>query len=84
VAHWLTSHNIVLNTVNPGPVNTDYLDEGVYLSDNVLSTIGARFPGRQCGEPDDPARLISWLVSDDGRWLVGQVLNTEGGYRRDR
>jgi NAD(P)-dependent dehydrogenase (short-subunit alcohol dehydrogenase family) len=27
-------------------------------------------------------RLIEWLVSDDGRWMTGQVLNSEGGFRR--
>ncbi|MCY7412848.1 MAG: 3-oxoacyl-ACP reductase, partial [Salinibacterium sp.] len=31
--------------------------------------------------PNDPARLISWLVTDEGRWLVGQVLTTDGGFR---
>ena len=31
---------------------------------------------------DDPARLVEWLVSDAGRWVVGQVLSTEGGFRR--
>ena len=36
------------------------------------------------GELDDPARLVEWLVSDEGRWLTGQVLNTEGGFARWR
>ena len=26
--------------------------------------------------------IVSWLVSDEGRWVVGQVLNSEGGFRR--
>jgi NAD(P)-dependent dehydrogenase (short-subunit alcohol dehydrogenase family) len=28
------------------------------------------------------ARLIAWLVSDEGRWMTGQVLHSEGGFRR--
>jgi 3-oxoacyl-[acyl-carrier protein] reductase len=32
------------------------------------------------GEPDDAARLIAWLVSDDGRWIAGQVIDSEGGF----
>lgn len=71
-----------LNTVNPGPVNTGYLDEGVVFSTDELAAARAHFPGGQFGEPDDPARLIGWLVSDEGRWVVGQVINTEGGFRR--
>ena len=33
-------------------------------------------------QPDDAARLIAWLVSEEGRWMTGQVLNSEGGFRR--
>ena len=32
------------------------------------------------GAPEDPARLIGWLVSDAGRWIVGQVLTSDGGF----
>lgn len=75
VADELADSGILLNTVNPGPVNTGYLD-------HAPPEFVAAFPGGRIGEPDDPARLIAWLVSDEGRWVVGQVLNTEGGFRR--
>jgi 3-oxoacyl-[acyl-carrier protein] reductase len=75
VADDLINSGIVLNTVNPGPVNTGYLDD-------APPGLVDRFPQRRLGEPDDPARLIAWLVSDEGRWVVGQVLNSEGGFRR--
>ncbi len=78
VADDLIDRGIVLNTVNPGPVNTGYLAE--MTADN--EAIRKQFPSRRFGEPDDPARLIAWLVSDEGRWVVGQVLNSEGGFRR--
>lgn len=71
----LIGRGIVLNTVNPGPVNTGYLD-------NAQEAVLEAFPQGRIGEPDDPARLIAWLVSDDGAWVVGQVLNSEGGFRR--
>ena len=32
--------------------------------------------------PDDPARLIAWLATDEASWITGQVINTEGGFRR--
>ncbi|MFC4613787.1 SDR family oxidoreductase [Cellulomonas algicola] len=79
VAADLADRGILLNTVNPGPVNTGYLDDLV-ASDPAAA--GSAFPGGRFGEPDDPARLIAWLVSDEGRWMVGQVLSTEGGFRR--
>ncbi|MFC7406571.1 SDR family oxidoreductase [Georgenia alba] len=82
VADELIDRGIILNTVNPGPVDTGYLGRGVWLPDEVLDDIESRFPTGRVGRPDDPARLIAWLVSDEGRWMVGQVLNTEGGFRR--
>jgi len=75
VAADLVESGILLNTVNPGPVNTGYLDDA---PQQFLDA----FPGGRAGQPDDPARLIAWLVTDDGAWVVGQVLNTEGGFRR--
>ena len=42
----------------------------------------AMIPFNRWGEPDDPARLIAWLVTDEAAWITGQVINTEGGFRR--
>lgn len=84
VAADLIRRGIGLNTVNPGPVNTGYLDEGVLLDAERLAAIRDRFPLGRFGEPDDPARLIAWLVSDESRWVVGQVISTEGGFERWR
>lgn len=75
VADDLVGRGIVLNTINPGPVNTGYLDD-------APSEVIDLFPQGRLGEPQDPARLIGWLVSDEGVWMVGQVLNSEGGFRR--
>lgn len=82
VAAELITQGIVLNTVNPGPVNTGYLDPETTDRPDDLEAIRDMFPQGRFGEPDDPARLISWLASDEGRWVVGQVINTEGGFRR--
>ncbi|MCC3265086.1 SDR family oxidoreductase [Arthrobacter gengyunqii] len=82
VAADLVRRGIALNTVNPGPVNTGYLDvDTADRPPEVLAEVLSRFPGGRFGEPDDPARLIAWLVSDEGRWIVGQVLSSDGGFR---
>ena len=82
VADDLVGRGILLNTVNPGPVNTGYLDPGTSDRGERLPDLLAHCPSGRFGEPDDPARLVAWLVSDEGRWMVGQVLSTEGGFRR--
>lgn len=81
VARELLDVGIVLNTVNPGPVNTGYLDPDTTDRDlsGVSDWISAQPFGR-VGVPDDPARLIGWLCTPAGSWVVGQVLTSDGGF----
>lgn len=83
VADDLIDRGILLNVINPGPVDTGYLDEdaGLYSPDQLVA-LKRLFPLHRFGEPEDVARLVAFLVSDEGRWMSGQVLNTEGGFRR--
>lgn len=67
---------VTVNTVNPGPVDTDYLEGEAY------EEIAARFPAGRWGMPDDPARLIAWLATEEAAWVTGQVVDSEGGFRR--
>lgn len=72
---------IVLNTINPGPVNTGYLDGDTTDRDLAgIEEVRARTPFGRFGRPDDPAHLIGWLASDEGSWIVGQVLTSDGGF----
>ncbi|WP_084076727.1 SDR family oxidoreductase [Demequina sp. NBRC 110057] len=80
VAAELLGLGIVLNTVNPGPVNTGYLDSDSTDRDlGPLDEWRARTPFGRFGEPADPANLIAWLVSEQGAWVAGQVLKSDGG-----
>jgi len=81
VAAELADRGILLNAVNPGPVNTGYLDAETTDRPDALAGIRAAFPLGRFGEPDDPARLIAWLVGPEGRWVTGEVWSTDGGFR---
>ncbi|MFE9890074.1 SDR family oxidoreductase [Streptomyces scopuliridis] len=72
----LAEQAVTVNTVNPGPVDTDYLTGAAY------EEIAAMFPAGRWGMPDDPARLIAWLATDEAEWITGQVIDSEGGFRR--
>ncbi|MEU6683926.1 SDR family oxidoreductase [Streptomyces sp. NPDC046832] len=72
----LAERGITVNTVNPGPVDTDYLTGESY------DAVAARFPSGRWGMPDDPARLIAWLATDEASWITGEVITSEGGFRR--
>ena len=68
----LIDRGITVNTINPGPTDT-----GWDIGDPKPS-----MPLGRWGEPDDAARLIDWLCTDDAQWITGQVINSEGGFRR--
>ncbi|MFD5798547.1 SDR family oxidoreductase [Streptomyces diastatochromogenes] len=72
----LIEHGINVNTVNPGPVDTGY------ATGEAHEAVAARFPAGRWGVPDDPARLIAWLATDEAGWITGAVVNSEGGFRR--
>src|SRR5436305_6693254 len=74
LADELADRGIRVNCVNPGPTDTGW---GLAEVDPA-----GRMPFGRWGEPDDAARLVAWLCSDDGRWVTGQVLDSEGGFRR--
>ena len=76
LAAGLAERGIRLNTVNPGPVDTGYMDAP------TLRAVDAMFPSGRTARPQDPARLICWLLTDDASWVTGQVISTEGGFRR--
>jgi 3-oxoacyl-[acyl-carrier protein] reductase len=70
----LIDSGITVNTINPGPTDTGW---GIGDIDPASS-----MPQGRWGEPDDAARLVAWLCSDDAQWITGQVINSEGGFRR--
>ena len=74
VAAGLSRSGITVNTVNPGPVQTGY------LTGELLDRLRPMLPFGRCGFPDDPARLIAWLATDEARWITGQVISSEGGF----
>ena len=78
IAAELGPRGITVNTVNPGPVDTGY------LTDEMWSFTEPMFPFGRYGQPDDAARLLAWLVTDEAAWITGQVINSEGGFARWR
>jgi 3-oxoacyl-[acyl-carrier protein] reductase len=68
----LIDRGITVNGVNPGPTDTGW----------AADVEPTRFPLGRWGQPDDAARLIAWLCSDDAQWVTGQVIDSEGGFRR--
>jgi 3-oxoacyl-[acyl-carrier protein] reductase len=76
LADALADRGITVNCVNPGPVDTGY------ATPELTRQVARLFPAGRWGEPTDVARLVRWLASAESAWITGQVINSEGGYRR--
>ncbi|MUL36841.1 SDR family oxidoreductase [Gloeocapsopsis dulcis] len=69
----LIPRGITVNAINPGATDTGYATAELYES------VRAANPQGRWGQPEDAARLIGWLVTDDAQWVTGQVINSTGG-----
>jgi 3-oxoacyl-[acyl-carrier protein] reductase len=72
-ARELQDLRLTANVVNPGPVDTGWMDDA--LRERILSET----PLGRGGRPQDTASLVSFLLSEDGGWVNGQVLCSDGG-----
>jgi 3-oxoacyl-[acyl-carrier protein] reductase len=70
------SKGITVNAVNPGPTDTGW------MSPELAEILKGKFPTGRLGQPEDVARLVSFLASPDAEWITGQVIHSEGGFLR--
>jgi 3-oxoacyl-[acyl-carrier protein] reductase len=72
-ARELAHLKVSANVVNPGPVDTGWMD------DALRSYVTASTPLGRLGQPRDVANLVSFLCSAEGGWVNGQLLQSDGG-----
>ncbi len=65
---------ISANAVNPGPVDTGW------MNDETRETLAQDQPLGRLGSPADIADVVAFLVSQPGRWVSGQLLHVDGGF----
>ena len=72
----IASKGVTINAVNPGPNGTGWMDK------EIKKELLSQFPMNRIRIPKDTAKLIGFLVSGDTEWITGQIINSEGGFKR--
>jgi len=87
----LAPHNITVNAVCPGPIDSDRLsywerdraqERGVSLEEfrgQIVEEAGQRTPLGRIAEAEDVANMVAFLASDDASFITGQAYNVNGG-----
>ncbi len=75
----LAPQGIICNAVSPGVVETEALNF-FPSKDAILSEGLRRTPAGRFVTPEEVARFVAWLCTDDARMIVGQTLIIDGGY----
>lgn len=70
----LAPRGITVNAVDPGPTDTGWMTEA------VKRELLPRFPMGRIGQPEDAARLIAFLASEEAEWITGQIIRSTGGF----
>jgi len=71
------SRGINVNSVSPGPTNTELFTTG--KSEEIIARLASLSAFNRIGEPDDIAKLVLFLVSDDAKWITAQNIGVNGG-----
>ncbi|MFD1860563.1 SDR family oxidoreductase [Aeromicrobium camelliae] len=73
-ARELGPRGISANALNPGPVDTGWMD------DELRGALVPHHPLGRLGTPSDIAGVVAFLLSSEGRWVSGQLLHADGGF----
>lgn len=76
VARELASKGVTANAICPGFIETDMTDE---LTDDQRNLSLGQIPLKRFGQTQDIAALVSFIVSDEARYITGQTLAVDGG-----
>lgn len=64
---------ITVNAVDPGATDTGW------MTPELKEIIRQRMPSGRVGLPEDAARLVAFLASEEAEWITGEVIHSRGG-----
>jgi 3-oxoacyl-[acyl-carrier protein] reductase len=76
LAREVASRNITVNAVAPGYIETDLTGA---LPENLQASLKDLIPLGRIGKPEEIAKAVAFLASDDAAYITGHVLTLDGG-----
>ncbi|WP_327118576.1 SDR family oxidoreductase [Nocardia sp. NBC_01730] len=73
---WQLGPKIRVNAVAPGVIKTKFAN-ALYSADEEQAA--SVYPMKRLGSPEDVARLIGFLASDEAAWITGETVRVDGG-----
>jgi glucose 1-dehydrogenase len=73
----LVGHRIRVNIVHPGWIDTP--GERKFFTEEQLSAGGKNLPWKRLGRPEEIAKAITYVLSDDAEYMTGATLSIDGG-----
>lgn len=79
LAREVARHGITVNVVSPGPMNTRRMEATLREAPSLAQSMVRLIPLRRIAEPEEVAAGVTFLASDEARYITGQVLSISGG-----
>lgn len=73
----LGKRSVTVNTISPGPTETDGYYEG--KSEQLIKMIEGTHPTGRIGKPEEVAEVAVFLAGPESSWVNGQILRVNGG-----
>lgn len=71
------TRGINVNTISPGPTNTELFTTG--KSRELIDHLASLSAFKRLGEPSDIAKIVVFLAGDEAKWISGQNIGINGG-----
>jgi len=81
LANELGPRKIRVNSVAPGMIETEGTHTAGFVGGDFQKSAEASTPLGRIGRPDDVAKVVVFLASDDAGWVTGERIETAGGFR---
>jgi glucose 1-dehydrogenase len=78
IAQEVAPHRIRVNSVCPGAIRTP-INRSAWETPEAYDKLMELIPYKRIGEPEDIARVVAWLASDDADYITGASLFADGG-----